>query len=194
LASGRTGVERERPAIRSLPQGAGAVVGIFQFWPKVAETVAPVPRRFLRGALFGRIVWGGARRLEFPSRIAVLSEVKSAFVPSLKNLLIMKTTHSKSKRAASSSPRRWSAKVTRTSDAMDLKKDVFKQDDPTKIARSVKRSAERSSRRKTGAYRSAVSMVSFYENRAGQNLSPSKRKVLQRTKTKLKEEFGKTDA
>jgi hypothetical protein len=104
----------------------------------------------------------------------------------------MKSTRAKPKRRAASSARRWSAKVTRTSDAMDLEKDVFKQDDPAKIAHSVKRSAERSPRRKSGAYRSAVSMVSFYENRAGKNLSGRKRKILQQTKQKLKEQFGRT--
>lgn len=87
--------------------------------------------------------------------------------------------------------RKWSARVTRTSDAMDLEKGVFKSDDPKKIARSVQRSAERSSRRKAGPYRSAVSMISFYENRGGTNLSARKRQVLRRAKRELKREFGR---
>jgi len=87
--------------------------------------------------------------------------------------------------------RKWSARVMQTSDALDLEKGIFKSDDPKKIARSVKRSAERSSRRKAGPYRSAVSMLSFYENRGGRNLSAHKRQVLRRAKQELKREFGR---
>ncbi|QYM78448.1 DUF3175 domain-containing protein [Horticoccus luteus] len=85
--------------------------------------------------------------------------------------------------------RKWSAKVTRTSDAMTLEKDIFKSNDPKKIARSVKRSSEHSHRRKTNPYRSAVSMISFFENRAGSNLSASKRRTLQAAKQELKKAF-----
>ena len=74
---------------------------------------------------------------------------------------------------------------------MDLERGVFKSGDPKKIARSVKRSSERSHRRKTNPYRSAVSMISFYENRAGKNLPPKKKKTLQRAKEELKREFGR---
>ena len=87
--------------------------------------------------------------------------------------------------------RKWSAKVTATSDAMTLKKGIFQSDDPKKIARSVKRSSTNSRRRKAGAYRSAVSMISFYENRGGKNLSAAKRRTLQRAKAELKKEFGR---
>jgi len=86
---------------------------------------------------------------------------------------------------------KWSARVTQTSDAMDLEKDVFKGDDPKKIARSVKHSSETSHRRKTSPYRSAVSTISFYENRAGKNLSASKRETLQNAKMELKDQFGR---
>jgi hypothetical protein len=86
-------------------------------------------------------------------------------------------------------PRKWSAKVTATSNAMDLKSGVFKGNDPKKIARSVKLSSGRSSRRKSNAYRSAVSMISFYENRGGKNLSGGKKRILQRAKGQLKKEF-----
>jgi hypothetical protein len=81
--------------------------------------------------------------------------------------------------------------VTRESDALDLKHGVFKQSDPKKIAASLKRSAERSSRRKTGAYRSALSMLTFYINRAGKNLPASRRKTLQRAKIELRKQFGR---
>ena len=86
---------------------------------------------------------------------------------------------------------RWSQRVTRESDALDLKRGVFTLSDPKKIAASLKRSAERSSRRKTGAYRSALSMLTFYINRAGRNLPASRKKVLQRAKDELRHAFGR---
>jgi len=87
--------------------------------------------------------------------------------------------------------RRWSARVTRESDALDLKGGVFKQTSAKKIAASLKRSAERSSRRKSGAYRSALSMLTFYINRAGKNLPKTQRTRLERAKVELKKEFGR---
>ena len=89
------------------------------------------------------------------------------------------------------SPQRWSQRVTRESDAMDLKKGVFKQTSAKKVAASLKRSAERSSRRKAGAYRSALSMLVFYINRAGKNLPATQRKRLKNAKTELKRQFGR---
>jgi len=89
------------------------------------------------------------------------------------------------------SPQRWSQRVTRESDAMDLKKGVFKQTSAKKIAASLKRSAERSSRRKAGAYRSALSMLTFYINRAGRTLPKTERARLERAKVELKHQFGK---
>ena len=99
-----------------------------------------------------------------------------------------------SSRRKSASPRggrRWSARVTRESDALDLERGVFSQRRPQKIARSLKRSAERSQRRKASPYRSALSMLTFYINRAGKNLSASRKKVLQRAKGELRKAFGK---
>jgi hypothetical protein len=87
------------------------------------------------------------------------------------------------------SPKRWSQRVTKESDALDLKGGVFKLTDPKKIAASLKRSAERSSRRKTGAYRSALSMLTFYINRAGKTLPKTQRDRLQRAKTELRRQF-----
>ena len=87
--------------------------------------------------------------------------------------------------------KRWSQRVTRESDALDLKRGVFKLTDPKKIAASLKRSAERSTRRKTGAYRSALSMLTFYVNRAGKTLPKTQRDRLQRAKTELKRQFGR---
>jgi hypothetical protein len=89
------------------------------------------------------------------------------------------------------SPKRWSQRVTRESDALDLKRGVFTLRDPKRIAASLKRSAERSSRRKAGAYRSALSMLTFYVNRAGKTLPKTQRERLQRAKVELKRQFGK---
>ncbi len=93
--------------------------------------------------------------------------------------------------ARKASPKRWSQRVTRESDALDLKRGLFKQTDPKKIAASLKRSAERSSRRKAGAYRSALSMLTFYINRAGKTLPKTQRDRLQRAKAELKHQFGR---
>jgi len=96
-----------------------------------------------------------------------------------------------SKTSARKRTRRWSARVTRESDALDLEGGVFKQTSAKKIASSLKRSAERSSRRKSGAYRSALSMLTFYINRAGKNLPKTQRTRLERAKVELKKEFGR---
>ena len=90
-----------------------------------------------------------------------------------------------------SSPHRWSARVTRESDALDLERSVFTLRSPARIAASLKRSAEHSKRRKADPYRSAMSMLTFYINRAGKNLSATRRRTLERAKTKLREQFGR---
>ena len=95
------------------------------------------------------------------------------------------------KTSARKTTKRWSARVTRESDALDLKGGVFKQTSAKKIASSLKRSAERSSRRKSGAYRSALSMLTFYINRAGKNLPKTQAARLERAKVELKKEFGR---
>src|SRR5438270_2599384 len=90
-------------------------------------------------------------------------------------------------------PRKWSKKVNETSDAMDLKAGVFKGNDPKKIAKSVKRSASRSHRPKGSPYQSAMSMLNFYINRGGKNLSASKNKVLEQSKEELKKLFDREE-
>jgi hypothetical protein len=85
--------------------------------------------------------------------------------------------------------KKWSASVTEHSDALDLKDNVFKGT-PKEIARSLKKSAENSERRKSSPYRSAMSMLTFYINRAGKNLSVSERKKLEKAKDELRAEFG----
>ncbi|MFO1124460.1 MAG: DUF3175 domain-containing protein [Methylocystis sp.] len=86
----------------------------------------------------------------------------------------------------------WSGEVTRHSDALDLESGVFTWDDPARIARSLKRSAEHSDRRKADPYRSAMSMLTFYINRAGKDLSDERRKVLEQAKDELRKAFGRT--
>ncbi|MGA7804997.1 DUF3175 domain-containing protein [Bradyrhizobium sp.] len=88
-------------------------------------------------------------------------------------------------------PKRWSQRVTRNSDALDLKRGVFKLTSARKIASSLKRSAETSSRRKSGAYRSALSMLTFYINRAGKTLPKTERDRLERAKVELRRQFGR---
>jgi hypothetical protein len=98
------------------------------------------------------------------------------------------------KRAASRAAgrgRRWSAEVAKRSDALDLEKDVFELRSPTKIAASLKRSAERSKRRKGSPLQSAMSMLNFYINRAGRQLSPARKRLLERAKPALREAFGR---
>ncbi|CAA0096750.1 Uncharacterised protein [Starkeya nomas] len=87
--------------------------------------------------------------------------------------------------------RKWSAEVTEHSDALDLRKDVFESHDPREIAKSLKHSAETSHRRKSSPYRSAMSMLTFYINRAGKNLPQSQKKVLEAAKDELRHEFGR---
>jgi hypothetical protein len=95
------------------------------------------------------------------------------------------------KPAARKSGRRWSGAVTRTSNALDLSRGVFTWKDPKRIAGSLKRSAQRSKRRKADPYRSALSMLTFYLNRAGKNLPAGRRKTLQRAKGELRSQFGR---
>jgi len=86
---------------------------------------------------------------------------------------------------------RWSQRVGETSDALDLETGVFAKDDPREIARSLKRSAERSRRRKSEPFRSAMSMLTFYINRAGKQLPAKQRARLEAAKCELRELFGR---
>ena len=86
---------------------------------------------------------------------------------------------------------RWSHDVTKNSNALDLEGNVFTMDSPRAIAASLKRSAEASTRRKSDPYRSAMSMLVFYINRAGRNLSPERRKKLEAAKDELRALFGR---
>ena len=90
--------------------------------------------------------------------------------------------------------KRWSQRVTETSNALDLEHGVFSKDDPRAIARSLKRSAEHSRRRKTDSFRSAMSMLNFYMNRAGRRLPKTRRAKLEKAKDALRDLYGKSQS
>jgi hypothetical protein len=87
--------------------------------------------------------------------------------------------------------RQWSSRVTRYSNALDLEPNVFKKNNPRRIALSLKRSAECSKRRKATPYQSAMSMLNFYINRAGKNLPKKRKQKLEKAKDELRELFGR---
>ncbi len=101
----------------------------------------------------------------------------------------MATTHTHPKKTASK--KKWSADVTEHSDALDLKENIFESKDPKKIALSLKHSAENSDRKKSAPYRSAMSMLTFYINRAGKNLEASQKEILEKAKGELRKAFGR---
>ncbi|MDD5578259.1 MAG: DUF3175 domain-containing protein [Methylobacter sp.] len=94
--------------------------------------------------------------------------------------------------STSTSLNKWSAKVTRESDALSLEKGVFTWKDPKKIAQSLKDSADASTRRKAEPFRSAMSMLVFYINRAGKNLDQEQRQILEQAKQALRELYGRS--
>ncbi|TKT69717.1 DUF3175 domain-containing protein [Aquamicrobium sp. LC103] len=87
--------------------------------------------------------------------------------------------------------RKWSAEVTKHSDALSLEENIFEADSPRKIAASLKHSAEHSEKRKSEPYRSAMSMLTFYINRAGKNLSAERKDTLEKAKDELRVLFGR---
>lgn len=88
-------------------------------------------------------------------------------------------------------PKRWSQHVTETSNALSLDEGVFSLKDPKSIARSLKRSADRSKRRKSEPFRSAMSMLNFYLNRAGKQLPKAQKDRLEKAKDELRELYGR---
>ena len=97
----------------------------------------------------------------------------------------------KSQPTKSDKAKRWTQEVTEHSDALTLEHGVFALDDPKEIASSLKRSAEASHRRKAEPFRSAMSMLTFYINRAGKNLSEADRERLEQAKDELRKAFGR---
>ncbi len=105
----------------------------------------------------------------------------------------MSSTRKKSLKGRDDSKnRRWSARVTKQSNALDLESKIFKSTNPRRIAHSLKRSAQASKRRKGTPYQSAMSMLNFYINRAGKSLSQKQKRVLERAKDELRKVFGRT--
>ena len=92
-----------------------------------------------------------------------------------------------------STKKKWSARVTNHSNALDFESNVFKKKDPKKIAQSLKRSAEHSKRKKSGPYQSAMSMLNFYINRAGKNLPTKEKEPLENAKGELRKLFHKKE-
>lgn len=92
---------------------------------------------------------------------------------------------------ADKAKRKWSAEATKRSDALDLEPGVFEARDPEAIAASLKESAEKSGRRKATPFRSAMSMLTFFINRAGANLSSPRKRVLEKAKDALRRDFGR---
>lgn len=119
----------------------------------------------------------------------VRKKTHSRKTASRKRTAARRSTSRKSTKRAT--PKRWSQRVTKESDALDLKRGVFTLTSPKRIAASLKRSAEHSTRRKTGAYRSALSMLTFYINRAGKTLPKTQRERLEKAKVELKRAFGR---
>ena len=110
---------------------------------------------------------------------------------SLTLLSLLSMAAKKTKPKEKSNEKRWSRKVTKESNALDLEKGVFTLKDPHKIALSLKRSAEKSERRKSSPFRSAMSMLTFYINRAGKDLPKAQVKRLESAKDELRELFEK---
>jgi hypothetical protein len=98
---------------------------------------------------------------------------------------------SSARRAGGARKSRWSQRVTQESDALTLERRVFAKRSPREIAQSLKRSAERSRRRKSGAFRSAMSMLTFYINRAGRTLPAARKKTLNHAKDELRALYGR---
>jgi hypothetical protein len=97
----------------------------------------------------------------------------------------------KSKTKSAKTSKKWSGRVTSESNALDLEEGVFTKSNPKDVATSLKRSAERSKRRKSEPYRSAMSMLNFYINRAGKDLPQKQKRVLEDAKEELRELFGR---
>lgn len=127
-------------------------------------------------------------------RTSKSSDTSKRKTPTRKRATTKRKVVSKRKTTArkkTSSSKRWSQRVTENSDALDLADHVFARKDPRSIARSLKRSAEASHRRKSDPYRAAMSMLTFYVNRAGKTLPATQRRVLEKAKEELRELFGR---
>lgn len=100
--------------------------------------------------------------------------------------MVTRASLPRNKGSRAASPKKWSGRVTKHSNALDLQSRIFKSTNSETIARSLKRSAEHSKRRKGTSFQSAMSMLNFYINRAGKNLPARQKKILERAKAKLR--------
>ncbi len=116
-----------------------------------------------------------------------------ATVKSASNKAAPKKAAAKKAPAKKTAVKKWSALVTEHSDALDLENKVFTSKDPKKIARSLKKSAEESDKKKTTTFQSAMSMLNFYINRAGKNFTAEEKKPLEDAKEELRKLFGKDE-
>ncbi len=200
----RDALLRESLTRRHCPKGRRFAFGVSSSigWPSV---LSQEPQRRLRSTSAGEPI--GLDLRGGKSRGSNRTRPRASGWPACCTSLVLMTTAKKRRRvakrptrnarnarktkAARSMGRYWSAEVTSHSDALDLEESVFKRS-PREIARSLKRSAERSTRRKTSPFRSAMSMLTFYENRAGRNLSPNHRAAIQRAKEELRKLYGRT--
>ena len=129
-----------------------------------------------------------------------MSATKSNSKTRRKTSAVRKT--SKAKKSASKKPtgksakkpvKKWSAKVTKHSNALDFEQHIFESHDAKHVAQSLKHSAERSKRKKGTPYQSAMSMLNFYINRAGENLEPHQKQILEDAKDELRHAFGRDE-
>ncbi len=123
--------------------------------------------------------------------MATTSKHSTSKASTAKRATAKRSTAAPKKAAAKKATRKWSAKVTAHSNALDLKQDVFKLKNPKAIAESLKKSADASKRRKGTPYQSAMSMLNFYINRAGKNLPATQQKILAQAKEALREAYGR---
>ena len=133
------------------------------------------------------------RALSKPSTKKSIAKKRVSRKSATKKTAARKAAAGKAARPAKKTVNRWSKHVMETSDAMDLERDIFKSTNPRKIALSLKRSAEQSHRRKAEPFQSAMSMLNFYINRGGKNLSASQTKILERAKDELRKVFGREE-
>jgi hypothetical protein len=130
-------------------------------------------------------------RVEAREEPAMAQKVSGRSLASRKIRKVSKKAPNARRKSHARGRRRWSQRVTRESDALTLEDGVFTKSSPRKIALSLKRSADRSKRRKSDPYRSAMSMLTFYINRAGKGLSKTRKAKLQKAKDELREVYGK---
>jgi hypothetical protein len=126
--------------------------------------------------------------------MAIAAPKKNRATAAKKKTSTARKKTARKKTAKKTAPKKkWSRRVMQTSDALDLESGVFKAKDPKKIARSLKRSAEKSKRRKGTPFQSAMSMLNFYINRAGKQLSDKGKQPLEKAKDELRKLYGRKD-